>query len=454
MTIHMSLTEISMHLGASVQHGDATIHGVCTDSRHIASGQLFVALKGDNFDGNDFVATVAAAGAAAAMVSRVSHATSLPQLAVADTTVALGKLAQHWRSRFSLPLLALTGSNGKTTVKEMLRAILTAHTDDASQVMATEGNLNNHIGLPLMLLRLAAPHRYAVLEMGMNHLGEIDYLARLATPAVALVTVAGTAHIGEVGSREAIARAKGEIYAALPAHGIACINVDDAFAPLWRRLAGTRRVIAFGTNASAEVRGVLGSEGVDLIIAGQRVAVRLNVIGEHNQRNAIAAAAGAYALGLPLTAIQRGLEQFHGAPGRLQVYAGVAGARVIDDTYNANPDSMRAAIAVLAASSGDRILVAGDMKELGADSIAMHREIGTEARKANIHAVFGLGADSRALVEAFGVGARHYENVEALLAALFARITAGSTVLVKGSRSMKMERVVEKIALGYSKDLH
>lgn len=454
MTIHMSVASTATALGARAINGDAVFHGVSTDSRHVAAGELFVALKGETFDGHDFVASVASRGAAAALVSHVVPAANLPQIVVGDTTLALGRLAQHWRSRFTLPVLALTGSNGKTTVKEMLRAILIAHTGDANAIMATEGNLNNHIGLPLMLLKLAAPHRYAVLEMGMNHRGEIDYLARLATPAVALVTVAGTAHIGELGSREAIAQAKGEIYAALPEHGIACINADDAYAPMWHELAGNRRVIRFGTAADAEVRGILGVNGVELVIAGQRVTVRLKVIGEHNQRNAIAAAAGAYALGIPLEPIQRGLEQFQGSPGRLRVYEGMGGATIIDDTYNANPDSMRAAIAVLAAKKGTRILVLGDMKELGAEAKNMHHEIGIEARKANIHAVFGLGELARGYVQAFGQGAQHFDSVEALSAALTPQLSASTTVLVKGSRSMKMERVVEKIAHQYVKDIH
>ncbi len=452
--IQMSVAQIASKLGAPYLFGDALINGVSTDSRHIEAGNLFVALKGENFDGNVFVDAVAAQGAAAAIVSKPTPSAGLPQIVVSDTTDALGKLAQCWRSRFAIPMLALTGSNGKTTVKEMLRAILVSHTGDANAVMATEGNLNNHIGLPLMLLKLAAPHRYAVLEMGMNHLGEIDYLARLASPAVALVTVAGTAHIGELGSRDAIAKAKGEIYAALPATGVACINADDDYAAYWQTLAGSRRVIRFGTSANVDVRGELIGERVKISIAGESATVTLAALGEHNQRNAIAAAAGAHALGVSLAHIARGLTQFQPAHGRLCVYAGEAGSTVIDDTYNANPDSMRAAIAVLAAKPGTRILVVGDMKELGVDGPAMHREIGVEARKANIHAVFGLGTLAHEIVKTFGSGAQHFDDVPALLAALTPTLHANTTVLVKGSRSMKMERIVEKIAPYVAKDIH
>jgi UDP-N-acetylmuramoyl-tripeptide--D-alanyl-D-alanine ligase len=466
MTIQMTLHDCARALSATLHLPNAStgaaFEGISTDSRSLARGQLFLALKGENFDGHEYVAGALTRGASAAIVSRRLDI-AIPQIVVGDTMWAYGQLAQHWRSRFSLPMIALTGSNGKTTVKEMLRAILIAHVGDANSILATEGNLNNNIGVPQMMLRLHAQHRMAVFEMGMNHLNEIDYLTRLVVPDVALIIMAGTAHIGELGSREAIAQAKGEIYAGLR-DGVACINADDRYADYWRGLIGQsgqsanrRRIITFGTHASAEVRGEILAHGIALNIEGKRCEVTLNVVGPHNQRNAIAAAAGAYAAGVSLEAIQRGLESFTGVAGRLRTYVGLNDAQVIDDTYNANPDSMRAAIAVLAASPNEKLLVLGDMGELGEDAEEMHAEIGEEARNANIDAVFALGVLSAHYVTAFGSGATRYDNVDELINALIPCMNKGSTVLVKGSRFMKMERVVEKIVPQFfnnKKDTH
>jgi UDP-N-acetylmuramoyl-tripeptide--D-alanyl-D-alanine ligase len=454
MSASMTMVDCARMLGAKLIDASsspigAVFQGVSTDSRTIAQGELFVALKGENFDGHEYVAKSAARGAAAALVSRVVDS-PIPQIVVGNTMFAYGQLAQLWRSRFTTPILAITGSNGKTTVKEMLRAILVTHVGREDAVLATEGNLNNNIGVPQMMLRIANTHQQIVLEMGMNHLHEIDYLTRLAVPDVALIIMAGTAHIGELGSREAIAEAKGEIYAGLKHDGVACVNADDRFADYWKSLIGTRRIVTFGTSDSATVRGELTNEGLMLHANGHREAVKLNVAGEHNQRNAIAAAAGAWASGVPLTTIARGLASFGGVDGRLRTYAGVKGAVVIDDTYNANPDSMKAAIAVLAKHTGHRVLVLGDMGELGADAAAMHAEIGRDARNANIDAVFGLGDLAVEYVRMFGEGATHYKDVESLVAALNPQLDANTTVLVKGSRFMKMERVVAKIATDYA----
>jgi UDP-N-acetylmuramoyl-tripeptide--D-alanyl-D-alanine ligase len=461
----MSIADCARLLGARVHPHDnasnanihALFHGVSSDSRAIVTGELFVALKGENFDGHQYVNQAAERGALAALVSRVVDV-PITQIVVGDVMFAYGQLAQRWRNRFTLPTIAITGSNGKTTVKEMLRSILIAHTGDDEEVLATEGNLNNNIGVPQMMLRLNAAHRYAVFEMGMNHLDEIDYLTRLVTPDVALVIMAGTAHIGELGSREAIAQAKGEIYAGLRQDGVACINLDDRFADYWKTLVGARRTITFGTHANATLRGELtndvANDGVMLCANGERAMAKLHVAGEHNQRNAIAAAAGAFALGVPLATIARGLALFRGVAGRLKACAGINDAAVIDDTYNANPDSMRAAIAVLAKHSGSRILVLGDMAELGDDAAAMHAEIGRDARNANIDAVFAVGALSKNYVEAFGAGAQHFDSVDALVAHLLSRMNSDTTVLVKGSRSSRMERVVEKITIHYNKGAH
>ncbi|MCE2990191.1 MAG: UDP-N-acetylmuramoyl-tripeptide--D-alanyl-D-alanine ligase [Burkholderiales bacterium] len=456
----MTLRETAFRLSGRLQmavggSGETAWHGVSTDTRTVSKDELFVALRGENFDAHDFVHVAAAQGAFAALVSRPVDV-AIPQIVVGDTMWAYGQLAQYWRSRFSVPTVAITGSNGKTTVKEMLRAIMVAHTGDANAVLATEGNLNNNIGVPRMLLRLNAAHRIAVLEMGMNHLHEIDYLSRLAVPDAALIIMAGTAHIGELGSREAIAQAKGEIYAGLRDDGIACVNVDDRFADYWLALIGNdnrRRIVSFGTHPRAVVRGELAGHGLRLHIDGAREDVNLLVAGQHNQRNAIAAAAGAHALGIPLATIASGLRSFAGVPGRLRTYRGHKGATIIDDTYNANPDSMRAAIAVLAASTDNKVLVLGDMGELGDDAAAMHAEIGQEAKRAGIDTLLATGELAREYVRAFGAGATHAADIDALNALVTAKLSPQTTVLVKGSRFMRMERVVAALVEPSAQDL-
>jgi UDP-N-acetylmuramoyl-tripeptide--D-alanyl-D-alanine ligase len=442
----MCASEVARKLGVAIVNGDADFSAVSTDSRRVAKGELFVALKGENFDGHAYVEQAAAQGASAAMVSHeVRSASTLPQIVVGDTTLGLGHLAQFWRSQFAMPTIAITGSNGKTTVKEMLRSILLAHVGDADAILATEGNLNNHVGLPQMMLRLNAQHRYAVFEMGMNHLGEIDYLTRLVEPDVALINMAGTAHIGELGSREAIAQAKGEIFAGLHASGIACINADDRFAGYWRELAGERRVVSFGADQSLEVCGVSTEQGVMITAGGMSREVALHVVGEHNRRNAIAAAAAAFALDIPLATIAEGLEDFEGVAGRLRTYHGFKEATIIDDTYNANPDSVRAAIDVLAKRPGVRYLVLGDMGELGAGAKAMHAEIGDYAKHAKLDGLFAIGELTEATVMALGATGWHFDTVDELTAEIDQRLAPNATVLVKGSRFMKMERVVEKL---------
>ncbi len=456
----MTLLDCARHLGARLFLPSAGVasafRGVSTDSRSISPGELFVALAGENFDGHQYTGQAQQRGAAAAMVETIQDV-PIAQLVVGDAMWAYGQLAQRWRSRFSLPVIALTGSNGKTTVKEMLRAILVAHCGLQSQVLATEGNLNNNIGVPQTMLHLGAEHRWAVFEMGMNHLGEIDYLTRLVVPDVTLVIMAGTAHIGELGSRAAIAKAKGEIFAGLRDDGIACINADDQFCEYWCDQIGAnnqRRIITFGTHADADLRGELQSGGLTLFSGGDEVQVTLRVAGEHNQRNALAAAAAAIAVGVPLVTVGRGLGQFAGVDGRLRTYAGVNSSTVIDDSYNANPDSMQAAIKVLAEKNGRRLLVLGDMGELGADAAAMHAQIGRDARLAKVDLLYALGENAYGYVENFGEGAKHFQSVDDLLAELLPQLDGNTTVLIKGSRFMKMERVVEKIALDYQKGKH
>lgn len=446
-----TLAEATVVSGVIHRGPDSAVASVTTDSRTIARGDLFVALSGERFDGHDFVDQAFASGAAAAVVSDASkvRTANAPLLVVADTRLALGALAEWWRGRFDIPIAGVTGSNGKTTVKEMLAAVLRAEAGDEA-VLATTGNLNNDIGVPLMLLRLRAAHRYAVIEMGMNHLGEISYLTRLTHPSVAAINNAGSAHIGELGSRDNIARAKGEIFEGLPVEGIKVINADDHYSAFWRGLAPGHRTIDFALDGKAAVTGTyeLTAEGSLVTIdtpVGAAVA-RIRVPGVHNVRNALCAAATAHALGIAPVTIAAGLSAYRGTGGRLQRSIGVNGAAVVDDTYNANPDSMQAAIAWLASLPGKRILVMGDMGELGDEVAARHAEIGESAREHGIDALFALGTASAEAVRAFGKGAHHFSDLDPLVAAVSQASNATTTVLVKGSRFMRMERVVALLA--------
>lgn len=453
----MRLSEAAIATQGQVIGQDALFTSVGSDSRALTPGQLFVALRGEHFDGHAYAQQCLDQGAAAAMIS-TEQANLSAALLVQDTRLALGELAAHWRNKFSIPLAAITGSNGKTTVKEMLASILRAATGDDDSVLATQGNLNNDIGLPLTLLKLRAQHRYAVVEMGMNHAGEISYLTRIGRPTVALVNNATVAHLGGLVTVEAVALAKGEIFEGLAADGIAVINVDDSFAPLWKLLAAAHPIMTFGleqnsllgADVSADYR--LDADGSEINIKTPlgNAEFHLPVAGVHNVRNALAAVTAALAIGISLAAITQGLAGFAGVKGRLQHKAGLNGARVIDDTYNANPASTKAAIDVLAAQTGKKLLVLGDMGELGADAAQMHADIGSYAKLAGITALYTLGDLSRETATAFGSGAQHYDAPEALAAQLMAQMDTNAVVLVKGSRFMRMERVVTLITENHS----
>jgi len=446
----MLLSQAAKVLGGTLIGADVRFNAVSSDSRAIAAGDLFVALRGDNFDGAAFVAGAAQSGAVAALVNTASYRTAEPPcslLLVEDTRLALGRLAEYWRAQFAIPVVAVTGSNGKTTVKEMLAAILRQAAGSADAVLATQGNLNNDIGMPLTLLKLRAVHRYAVIEMGMNHAGEIDYLTRLAHPDVAIVNNASSAHLAGLGSVEAVARAKAEIFAGLTEQGTAVINADDVHAPLWRERAGKHAIIEFGLEKQVAVHAQWQPQDYGAHIeAGTpqgNFSANLQVPGVHNVRNALAATAAALALHVPLTAIAAGLEKFSGVAGRMQRKTTRHGAVLIDDTYNANPASLRAALKVLAHAGGKKILVLGDMGELGADAVRLHGEIGAEARRMGIQKLMALGELSVHAVDEFGTGARHFERIEDLFSRLERELDADTTVLVKGSRFMRMERVVQ-----------
>jgi UDP-N-acetylmuramoyl-tripeptide--D-alanyl-D-alanine ligase len=442
----MDTAEAARAVSGKLHGGKARFSGVTTDSRAVRHGELFVALKGERFDAHDFVEAAEGKGAVASLVSRLVPRASNPQILVDDTRFGLGRLAAYWRRKHALPLVALTGSNGKTTVKEMLAAILAAHCDSRETVLATEGNLNNDIGMPLTLLRLRDGHRFAVIELGMNHAGEIDYLARIAQPTVAVVNNAQRAHVGLLGSVEAVAHAKGEIYGGLVESGIAIINEDDAFAPYWKKLNAGRRIVTFGLKETADVHASASGTQVRFVTPVDAFAVTLQVAGEHNVRNALAACAAAHALEIPPQAMQDGLNHFTGVAGRLQRRPGVAGSVVIDDSYNANPESMKAALKVLAARSGRKVLVMGDMGELGEDAEAMHAEVGAFAKDAGIDALLALGELARHAVQAFGKGGEHFTDLASLQKAARAAASSGTTLLVKGSRFMQMERVSDALA--------
>jgi UDP-N-acetylmuramoyl-tripeptide--D-alanyl-D-alanine ligase len=418
---------------------------VGTDSRNIVKNQLFIGIKGENFDGNSYALEAIQQGAAAALVSD-ANTPARPAVVVPDTRLALGAFAKHWRQQFILPLVAVTGSNGKTTVKEMIASILAV---PYKSILATQGNLNNDIGMPLTLLKIRAGHAIAVIEMGMNHQGEIRYLTNLAQPTVAVVNNAGTAHIGEVGSREAIARAKGEIYEGLTANGTAIINADDDFSGYWKSLNSNRRVITFGLEKTADVSAIYQINGnlteINLKTPSGQIEFKLSVLGIHNIYNALAASAVAAALGVSNVDIAKGLAVFGAVKGRLNWLQANNGAVVIDDTYNANPDSMKAAIDVLANQKTPQIFVMGDMAELGADAPQMHADIGLYAKQKSISHLLSFGDLSAKAVDAFGANAQHFSTMEALVESLKSLMTNNATVLVKGSRFMQMERVVNQI---------
>ena len=456
MTLHDAARALTAH-GAHFT-ALARFESVGTDSRALAPGQLFVALRGEHFDGHDFVDAAAHAGAAAAMVDAAWAAAhpdaALPLLIVDDTRLALGALAAAWRARFAVPVIGITGSNGKTTVKEMCAAILRAQArrdgfGDES-VLATRGNLNNDIGMPLTLLELRDFHRAAVIEMGMNHPGEIAYLTGLAQPTVALVNNAQRAHLQGLGSVEEVAQEKGAIYGGLGSAGVALVNADDAHAGYWRELNAARRIVTFGIDHEADVRGRCTLRGLgsrlELDTPQGLIEFALQVPGLHNARNAVAAAAACLAAGVALESVADGLAEFAGTRGRLQRREGPRGALILDDSYNANPDSVRAGIDVLASMPGHTWLVLGDMGEVGETSAQVHDEIGGYAKSKGIDGLFALGDVSAIAAHNFGEGGHHFGSPEALVRALASRLDADSVVLVKGSRFMRMERVADALA--------
>ena len=419
---------------------------VSTDSRSVQAGELYVALSGENFDGHRFVAQAIAAGATGVLVSQsVECGSNVTVLQVSDTLKALQAMAHASRIAFDGPVVAVTGSNGKTTTKEMIASVLREQYG-ADAVLATVGNLNNHIGVPLTLLARKPSHRVAVIEMGMNHFGEIALLTKLAEPTIAVITNAGPAHLEGVGSMEGVAEAKGEIFAGLRDNGVAVINADDAFAPYWQVLTRTRERISFGLNSEATVHGQFTQPNrLNVQIDSAQCSVELRQEGAHNAANALAATAVAKALAIPLATIQRGLESASNVGGRLATRPFVKGSTLIDDSYNANPASMRAAVQVLVSHPTPRFLAIGDMGELGDTSDALHDALAFDLSTLPLDGVFTLGPRMKRAASSLGTHGQAFDDVDSLASTLFNRLTPGATLLVKGSRSMVMERVIEKL---------
>ena len=445
--IRGSIEQIASTIDGAQVTRDAYFQGVSTDSRQLMPGSLFVALRGERFDAHDFLGQIVDQPLAAVVVERLPEHYPLPALVVPDTLAALGRIGNFWRRRFAIPVIGVTGSNGKTTVKEMISAILMA-AFGAEGRLATQGNLNNEIGVPLTVTRLTDAHQAAVVELGMNHPGEIARLAAIAEPTVALVNNAQREHQEFMHTVEAVARENGAVLQALPADGVAVFPGDDEYTALWRELAGDRKVMTFGVTDTCDVRATYTTNGFGSELAVEagveRFTLQLAAAGVHNVRNALAAIACALGAGIPVDAVVRGLEAFAPVSGRLQRKQAVSGATIIDDTYNANPDSVRAAIDVLAQYPSPRILVLGDMGEVGTQGPEFHQEIGAYAASRGIDTVLATGDLARHMAAS---GAQHYEQFDELLAALDQKLGSKSdaTVLVKGSRFMKMERVVQHL---------
>ncbi len=440
------LAEVAEFIPAKHRGTNVPFQFVSTDTRTIQPGDLFVALVGDHFDGHSYIDLAVEKGACAVVVSKPVE-TTVPFLLVTDTTKALGRIALYNREKFNKDVVAVTGSSGKTTVKGMMATLLRQQ----NEVLVTRGNFNNHIGAPITLLRLNQTYDYAMLELGASSEGEIAYIANITKPTVAIITNAMPAHLQGFGDLETIVRTKGEIIDALPENGTAILNADSEYFEQWLTRAGKRPVISFGLSESADVRAsqieldAIGCCQFTLHIDGEVAEVHLPVMGKHNVSNALACAAACTALKMPIQLIVSGLQAFEGVEGRLLEKKGLAGSVVIDDSYNANPASVRAAIDVLSSRSGHKIFVLGDMGELGVETQMAHAEVGSYANAGNIDELFTLGEFSRGAADSFGENAHWFASHDSLIKFLKQKLNQNVTVLVKGSRSAKMDIVVKEI---------
>jgi UDP-N-acetylmuramoyl-tripeptide--D-alanyl-D-alanine ligase len=447
-----TLGDLAQITGGRLVGASIPFTSTSTDSRSLSAGALFVALRGPSFDGHEFVAAALQRGAVGALVHH-ELSIAIPQVVVGDSLRALSAFAHAWRREFEIPVVAITGSNGKTTTKEMIGAILARR----GPCLVTQGNLNNHIGVPLTLLRLTAEHRSAVIEMGANHQGEIAGLTAIAEPTIGVITNAGAAHLEGFGGLDGVARGKGELLRALPTTGVAIVNADDEFAGFWRETTSAARVFTFGLADAADflarnVRTQMSTAGFrfefELQTPAGVHACKLALAGVHNLRNALGAAAAAFAAGASLDNIVAGLGAMRAVSGRLNLLPAIHGGFLLDDSYNANPSSLRAGIDALTAVSGEHWLVLGDMLELGEGDNALHAEMGNYARDAGVKKLFAVGPRARFAVDAFGPGAEWFADVEALIAKVQSQLQPSVTVLIKGSRANRLERVAAGLSTG------
>ena len=439
--MNLSLSEISKLVDGDLVGGDCSICGVSTDTRRLNTGELFVALVGENFNPHELVVAGKAKDAAAVMVEQQLEV-STPQVVVKNTYAALQQLAKAWREKFNLPVIGITGSNGKTSVKEFIKQILSTQ----GEVLATVGNLNNHIGVPLTLFNLSDEHVFAVIEMGANHAGEIELLAQIAKPDIGVITNIGPAHLEGFGSVEGVAEAKAELYQNLNANGIAIVNGDEPYVKMWQECIADRMQITFGIDSNADVSGkVVDLDLVEISTPIGETRIQLQTSGQHALYNALAATAVCISLGTDLEEIKSGLEATKPVQGRLIRLKGVGGSSIFDDTYNANPASLNAALHVQAQETGEHWLVLGDMAELGAESITLHKKAAEMAKYYGVSRLFAVGEFTRYTVKEFGAGAKHYSDHESLIQTLREDLYEGVCVLLKGSRTMQLEKVVEGI---------
>lgn len=442
-----TLTEIVSALNATLNGTDVQFTSCSTDTRQLRPQAIYIALVGENFDGHNFIQQAQAKGAVAAIVSK-NVKTDLPTLRVHDTRLALGDLAYLWRQQFDLPIIAITGSNGKTTTKEMLKAIFSQH----HPVLATKGNLNNDIGVPLTLFGLNGEHRYAIIEMGANHMGEIAALTEITKPTCAIITQCAPAHLEGFGSIEGVAKAKGEIFSNLPSDGIAIINADDKYAKLWHDLATSHQIKTYGLTNQADVtaKNIIlqnASSNFTLQTPIGDIEIELPLPGQHNIMNALAASSGALANNCTLQTIQQGLKSMLPVMGRLQIIK--SKITLINDTYNANPTSLKAALQVLSNNSAPHWLALGDMGELGTDSIKFHQQAGQLAKEFGVEKLWTIGDISQHATTSFGEGSQHFTNHTDLVQSILTQLPSSATLLIKGSRAMQMEKIVQALEEGF-----
>ncbi|MCH9769357.1 MAG: UDP-N-acetylmuramoyl-tripeptide--D-alanyl-D-alanine ligase [Gammaproteobacteria bacterium] len=442
----MQLAKIASALTAELIGSDVEFNGVSIDSRSVQPGELFIALKGPNFDGHDYIVDAKKRGAVAVIVSD-AVTTDLPLLKVINTRDALFELARYHRGKLKLPIIAVTGSCGKTTTRALLAQVFS----QAGKVLASEGSFNNDIGVPLTLLKITSEHDYAIIEMGANHSGEIAKLTHLVKPTVAIVTNVGPAHLEGFGSLDGVACAKAEIFQGLSTKGTAIINNDDAYASFWRNTLTENKVLCFAVHNAANVRAknirltTKMTAIFDLVLAKQQIEIKLKVLGAHNVYNALAAATAATVFKIPIEKIKRGLEKALAVNRRLMEYAGLKGATIIDDSYNANPTSVAAAIHLIGARKGVPTLVLADMGELGDAAERLHAEIGELAKQAGIKQLYCYGQLTQHAVAAYGENAHYFKDRAALIDTLRDNITSDMVILIKGSNAMGMEQVVSAL---------